>query len=248
MRLDVYFTPNEVKPADTVGRLVAIVDVLRASTTVATALGNGAKTVIPLLGADDVITRSKEFSRSGVKLAGEQKMLPIAGFDLGNSPQAFTPEAVEGKTILITTTNGTRALLGVQGARDIVIASYVNFTAVLAMMKVAASSNTDIAIVCAGEEGLFTLEDAACAGRYVRAIPKRADSVVVNDAASASVLIERKYGDNIAKVFKESSHGQALESAGFGDDLAAAAEVDAYPVVPIYQDRQITKLGPERAR
>ena len=97
MRLDVYFTPNEVKPADTVGRLVAIVDVLRASTTVATALGNGAKTVIPLLGADDVITRSKEFSRSGVKLAGEQRMLPIAGFDLGNSPQAFTTRGGRGE-------------------------------------------------------------------------------------------------------------------------------------------------------
>src|SRR6476620_2264210 len=247
MRLDVYFTPTERKPTDTVGRLVVIVDVLRASTTVATALGNGAKTVIPLLGADEVITRSKEFSRSAVTLAGEQNMHPIAGFDLGNSPQEFTNSAVEGKTILITTTNGTRALLGVQGARDIVIASYVNFTAVLAMMKVAASSNTDIAIICAGEEGSFTLEDAACAGRYVRAIPKRA-TVEMNDAASASVLIEKKYGDNIAKVFKESTHGQALESAGFGDDLAAAAEVDAYSVVPIYQDRQITKLGPERER
>jgi 2-phosphosulfolactate phosphatase len=175
-------------------------------------------------------------------------MHAITGFDLGNSPQTFTPEVVGGKTILITTTNGTRALLGVQGARDIVIASYVNFTAVLAMMKVAASSNTDIAIICAGEEGGFTLEDAACAGRYVRAIPKRADAVQMNDAAAASVLIEKKYGDNIAKVFKESTHGQALESAGFGDDLAAAAEVDSYPVVPIWQDRQITKLGPERER
>ena len=247
MRLDVFFTPNQVKVPDTQGRLVIIVDVLRASTTVATALGNGAKTVIPLEGPDEVISRSKEFARSQTLLAGEQKMHPISGFDLGNSPQAFTPEVVEGKTILITTTNGTRALLGVQGARDIVIASYVNFTAVLAMMKVAASSDTDIAIICAGEEGSFTLEDAACAGRYVRAIPKRA-ALAVNDAAAASVLIEKKYGDNIAKVFKESTHGQALQSAGFGDDLAAAAEVDSYPVVPIWQDRQITKLGPERAR
>ncbi len=203
MRLDVFFTPTQVKPGDTAGRLVAIVDVLRASTTVATALGNGARTVMPLEGADEVIVRSKEFARSQIILAGEQKMQPIAGFDLGNSPQDFTKEAVEGKTILITTTNGTRALLGVQGARDIVIASYVNFTAVLALMKVAASSNTDIAIICAGEEGGFTLEDAACAGRYVRAIPKRTDSVQVNDAASASVLIEKKYGDNIEKVFKE---------------------------------------------
>jgi 2-phosphosulfolactate phosphatase len=246
MRLDVFFTPLQVKPADTQGRLVIIVDVLRASTTVATALGNGAKTVIPVEGPDEVISRSKEFHRSQIILAGEQKMHPITGFDLGNSPQDFTKKAVEGKTILITTTNGTRALLGVQGARDIVIASYVNFTAVLAMMKVAASSNTDIAIICAGEEGGFTLEDAACAGRYVRAIPKRADSM--NDAASASVLIEKKYGENIAKLFKESTHGQALQAAGFGDDLAAAAKVDAYPVVPIYQERQITKLGPERAR
>jgi 2-phosphosulfolactate phosphatase len=248
LRLDVFFTPSHVKSVDTVGRLVAIVDVLRASTSVATALGNGARTVIPVEGADEVIMRAREFERSEIRLAGEQKMLPITGFDLGNSPQDFTREAVEGKTILITTTNGTRALLGVQGARDIVIASYVNFTAVLTLMKVAASSNTDIAIICAGEEGSFTLEDAACAGRYVRAIPKRSDSVSVNDAAAASVLIEKKYGDNIAKVFKESSHGQALQEAGFGADLAAAAEVDSYPVVPIYQDRQITKLGPERGR
>jgi len=248
VRLDVFFTPLVVRPSDTSGRLVAIVDVLRASTTVATALGNGAKTVIPLEGAEEVISRSKEFARSQILLAGEQKMHPITGFDLGNSPQAFKPKVVEGKTILITTTNGTRTLLGVQGARDIVIASYVNFTAVLAMMKVAASSNTDIAVICAGEEGGFTLEDAACAGRYVRALPKRSDSMHLNDAASASVLIEKKYGENIAKLFKESSHGQALQEAGFGDDLAAAAEVDAYPVVPIYQERQITKLGPERAR
>lgn len=248
MRLDVFFTPGQVKPGDLAGRLVAVVDVLRASTSIATALGNDARTIIPLEGADEVIVRSKDFTRSQIILSGEQKMLPIPGFDLGNSPQAFTREVVEDKTILITTTNGTRALLGVQGARDIVIASYVNFTAVLTLMKVAAGTNTDIAIVCASEEGSFTLEDAACAGRYVRAIPKRADSVQVNDAASASVLIEKKYGDNIAKVFKESTHGQALQEAGFGDDLAACAEVDAYPVVPIYQDRQITKLGPDRAR
>lgn len=247
MRLDVFFTPGQVKPGDLAGRLVAVVDVLRASTSIATALDNGARTVIPLEGADEVIVRSKDFTRSQILLAGEQKMLPITGFDLGNSPQAFTPEVVEDKTILITTTNGTRALLGVQGARDIVIASYVNFTAVLTLMKVAAGTNTDIAIVCASEEGSFTLEDAACAGRYVRAIPKRA-SIELNDAAVASVLIEKKYGDNIAKVFKESTHGQALQEAGFGADLAACAEVDSYPVVPIYQDRQITKLGPERAR
>src|SRR5437868_12310420 len=107
MRLDVFFTSHQAKPADTAAPLVVLVDVLRASTTVATALGNGAKTVIPLEGADEVIFRSKEFARSEIRLAGEQKMHPITGFDLGNSPQDFTPDAVGGKTILITTTNGT---------------------------------------------------------------------------------------------------------------------------------------------
>ena len=247
MRLDVFFTPAEVRPSDTSGRLVAIIDVLRASTTVAVALANGAKTVVPLPTADEVIVRSRDFAKSAVRTAGEQKMLPIPGFDFGNSPGAFTAEAVEGKTILLTTSNGTRALLGVQGARDIVIASYVNLTAVLTLMKLASGSDTDITIICAAEEGLFALEDAACAGRLVRSIPKRA-GMVMNDAAVASVLVDKKYGDNIAKIFQDSSHGQALKAAGFGDDLATAAKVDSYSVVPIYQDRQITKVGPERER
>ena len=247
MRLDVFFTPEEVRPADTSGRLVAIIDVLRASTTVAVALANGAKTVVPLPTADEVMVRSREFEKSAVLTAGERKMLPIPGFDVGNSPKLFTRETVEGKTILLTTSNGTRALLGVQGARDIVIASYVNLTAVLALLRMALSSNTDIAIICAAEEGMFALEDAACAGRFVRVMP-RTSSVVMNDAASASVLIDRKYGDNIAKIFQDSSHGKELKAAGFGDDLATAAAVDSYSVVPIYQDRQITKIGPDRAR
>jgi 2-phosphosulfolactate phosphatase len=248
VRLDVFFTPGEVKPADTSNRLVVIIDVLRAGTTVAMALSNGAKTVVPLPSPDEVIIRSREFAKSGVRTAGEQKMHPIPGFDFGNSPGLFTAEAVEAKTILLTTSNGTRALLGVQGARDIVIASYVNFTAVLALIKLASRTDTDITIICAAQDGVFALEDAACAGRFVRAMPKRADSLTLNDAASASVLIDKKYGDNIAKIFQESSHGQALQAAGFGDDLTVAAAVDTYSVVPIYQDRQITKLGPERER
>lgn len=248
MRLDVFFTPAVVKPSDVAGRVVAVIDVLRASTSIAVALANDAKGVIPVETAEDAMTRSKQFEKGEVVLAGEQKMLPISGFALGNSPQGFTAEAVGGRTVLITTTNGTKALLGVQGARDIVVASYVNFSAVLAMLRAAARANADITIVCAGNEGNFSLEDAACAGRYVRAIPKRLASVVLNDAATASALIDRRYGDNLEKVLKDSTHGQALIAAGFEPDLAVAATVDSFAVVPIFQERQITRLGPERAR
>src|SRR5688500_14206738 len=161
MRLDVFFGPQEVTPADVANRVVAVVDVLRASTSIAIALDNGARAVIPLASSEDVISRSKSLERSEVRLAGERKSQQIAGFDVGNSPRDFTREVVEGKTILMTTTNGTNAILTVQGARDVVIASYVNFSAVLSMLRAALRGGTDVAILCAGQEKRFALEDAA---------------------------------------------------------------------------------------
>lgn len=248
MQLDVILTPGEITPAVIAGRLVAVIDVLRASTSVAVALGNGAKAVLPFTSADEAISRAKNLDRASLVLAGEKDMFPISGFDLGNSPQDFSADAVDGKTVLLTTTNGTKTLLMLQGASDIVIASYVNFGAMNAMLRAAARANTDIAIVCAGREGHFSLEDAACAGRYARAVTEKLASTTKNDAAQACALIDRKYGDNIQKIFEDSVHGKALIEAGFGDDLVAAAALDSCPVVPVYRDRQITRLGSESAR
>ena len=240
-------SPRELAPGDVQGRVVAVIDVLRASTTIAVALANGARTVVPVDDVDEVIARAKQFDAAQVRTAGERRMLPIPGFDMGNSPLEFTRSAVSGCTVIITTTNGTRALTALQGARDIVVASYVNHAAASAMLRAAARSN-DISIVCAGTEGHFSLEDAACAGRYVRSITQASPSITMNDAARACALIDGRYGDNIAEIFKESSHGRALAEAGFGDDLLACAGLDSHPVVPIYQDRQITRLGPDRER
>ena len=248
MRIDVFLGAQQHTPSDVTARVVAVIDVLRASTTIAVALHNGAKNIIPFDSHDEVVARSKSFERSHVRLAGERKMLAISGFDFGNSPREFTREAVEGKTVLLATTNGTGVLVGLQGARDVVVASYVNFSAVLAMLRAAARSGTDISIICAGRERQLSLEDAACAGRYVRHIGKRLPTAELNDAARASTMIDRRYGESLDRLFGESSHGRALVEAGFAEDLLVCAAVDAYPVVPIYQDRQITKLGPERER
>jgi 2-phosphosulfolactate phosphatase len=248
VRIDVMFGGTAVAPSDVAGRLVAVIDVLRASTTIATALHNGAKAVIPLESSEEVVTRAKTLERSDVLLAGERKMLPIPGFDLGNSPGAFTRDVVEGKTILMTTTNGTPAITNTQGARDVVIGSYVNYTAVLTMMRAALRGGTDITLVCAGRERQFALEDAGCAGRYVTNVAKRMSNVEINDAAQACALIDKKFGEQLAKLFEAAEHGRALRDAGFSDDLVACASLDSHPVIPIYQDRQITKLGPARER
>ena len=248
MRLDVFFKVGEVAPADVSGRVVAVVDVLRASTTIAVALANGAKTVIPFESSEDVIVRSKSFTKSEVKLAGERKMHTIPGFDLGNSPREFTREAVEGKTVLLSTTNGTAALMSINGARDTVVAAFVNFSPIVALLRSAIRGGTDVAIVCAGHDRHFSLEDAVCAGKFTRTITKDLTGVTINDGAYAAGLLDARYEDNRTRVFSDSEHGRALAEAGFADDLVVAGTIDAYPVVPIYQDRQITKLGPDRER
>jgi len=248
VRVDVFFGPHSLTHTEITSRVVVIVDVLRASTTIAVALANGAKCVIPLESSDAVVTRAKAFERADVRMAGERKMLPITGFDLGNSPREYTPEAVEGKTVIMTTTNGTSAIAASQGARDVIIGSYVNFSAVSTMLRTALRGDTDVAIVCAGREHQFALEDAGCAGRYVYSVTKRMSNVDMNDAAHACVLLDRKFADSVLRLFEASEHGRALQAAGFGDDLAACAEIDAYPIIPVYQDRQITKLGPNRER
>lgn len=248
MRIDVFFGAAALTQADVAGRVVAVIDVLRASTSIAAALENGARAILPFETSEDAVTRSKTLERAEVRLAGERKMLPIPGFDFGNSPREFTREAVEGKTVLMTTTNGTAAITSAQGARDVIVASYVNFSAVMSMLRTALRGGTDVAIICAGQDRQFALEDAACAGRYAAQTAKRLSNVEVNDAGHAGMLIDKKYGENLQRLFETSEHGRALKAAGFGEDLTVCGTVDSIPVIPIYQDRQITKLGPDRER
>jgi 2-phosphosulfolactate phosphatase len=243
VRLDVFFGYQQLSAAEVTGRIVAVIDVLRASTTIAVALANGAKAVVPFASGEEAAERIKQLDRSDARLAGEQKLQTIPGFDLGNSPAEFTQEAISGKTILLATTNGTAAILAAQGARDIVVASFVNFSAVTAMLRAALRAGADVALICAGQERRFTLEDGGCAGRYARAIGKKVPRLVQNDGAQACCLIDSRYGDDVLRLFHDSSHGKALAEAGFEDDLRVCAQIDSHPVVPVYRDRQITKLG-----
>jgi 2-phosphosulfolactate phosphatase len=116
------------------------------------------------------------------------------------------------------------------------------------MLRAALRGGTDVAIVCAGHERHYALEDSACAGLIAQHITMKHTKAETNDAAQAAMLINRKYGANLKRLFRASTHGAALVDAGFAADLVACADVDAFPVLPVYQDRQITKLGPDRAR
>ena len=247
-RVDVFFGVVALPPSEWQGRIVVVVDVLRATTSIATALANGARAVIPFESAEDAVVRFKSFERSEVLLAGERRMGRISGFDLGNSPAEFTREVVEGKTILMTTTNGTAALTAVQGAAEVVLGAFVNLAATVGVLRSAVRRGLPVAIVCAGSERQFAMEDAVCAGRLLRAIARRVADAPWNDAARAVVALDRRYGRDLPACLEQTTHGRALAEAGFASDLGLAAAIDAHPVVPVYAERQVTAQGRARTR
>ncbi|MEP7348153.1 MAG: 2-phosphosulfolactate phosphatase [Gemmatimonadaceae bacterium] len=247
MKVDVLFGAGGIVPVEMHGRVVVVIDVLRASTTIAVALANGARNVVPFEHADEAAARAKSFDRSEVLLAGERRMQPIPGFDLGNSPREFTAQVVEGKSVLFTTSNGTAALIATQGAAEVFVGSYVNLSALLAVLRDPSRANNNVTIFAAGNDRRFSLEDAACAGRFVRELSGGA-KLELNDGAHATMLLDKRYGQNLQKMFKEAEHARALVNAGFGEDIAVCAAIDAYPVVPVYADRLITRMGPDLER
>lgn len=248
MRIDVHFGGGHSAHGDVHERVVLVVDVLRASTSIVAALHHGARAVIPFGDVDEAITSARLLERSEVVLAGERKMAPIAGFQLGNSPREFTADVVGGKIVVMTTTNGTAALAGTSGAGEVLVGSFANYSAALAWLRAAARAGKSITIVCAGTNGRFALEDAICAGRFVRGIARHGIQPVLGDAANVAAIIDRRMGADLPAVLRDSEHGRALIEAGLGDDVTHCAALDAHPVVPVYRDRQVVRLGDGRGR
>jgi 2-phosphosulfolactate phosphatase len=241
VRLEVFLAPSELSPAALDGRVVAVIDVLRATSTIAAALHAGARAVIPFLETEDAVRTARQYERGEVKLAGERHMVAVPGFDLGNSPLEFTADAVGQQTVLLTTTNGTRALFAADDAKAVFVAGYVNFTVTCARLQEALAAGVPVSIICAAREGVVSLEDSACAGRFVQALRAAHPDAELNDAAQISELLAGRYGDAVDTLFADSTHGRALEAAGFSDDLRACASLDLYPVLAEYSERAVVR-------
>ena len=241
MRIDVFFTPVGFTPPDVQGRTVVVIDVLRATTTIAVALHHGAKAVVPASETEEAL-RIAQTLGDDVLLAGERKSVRIPGFGLGNSPLEFTADAVQHKTIILTTTNGTPALIAAQGAREVIVMAAVNFNTVVTHCRAALEQHGELLILCAGREKQFALEDAFAAGRLTKVLLPQGGlrRVRVNDAGIASLELARHYGERWLRAFRSSTHGQALAELGFREDLKACAMEDTHPVLPIYADRRVT--------
>jgi 2-phosphosulfolactate phosphatase len=242
MKLRVHFVPASVVSADIAGRPVIVVDVLRATSTIVAALAAGARAVVPALATDEAIRIAQNLERDGVLLAGERGGEPISGFALGNSPREMTPDAVGGKIVVMSTTNGTPAIRAAEGGAPVLIGAATNFSAVVARARELVGEDGELAILCAGRERGFALEDAYAAGRLVQAlIPgggrRRAQ---LNDAAIAALELIKRYGDKWKRAVAASAAARDLMAKGYKGDIMAVTEVDRHGVIPVYAERQIT--------
>ena len=237
MKLDVCFTPGEIVPGELAGRTAVVVDVLRATSTIVEALASGARAIYPVASIEDALRLANTFGRDNALLAGERRRLPIEGFDLGNSPAEFSADRVGGKTLVMTTTNGTVVLTQAAAADRVLVASLLNLSAVVEDLV---RSEADPVILCSGSERQFALEDAVCAGLLaMRMVVARPGEWTMSDGAAAAIALAQQF-DSMGDLLAMTTAAREIEAAGLGDDVRFCAEIDRHPILPIFQDRNIT--------
>ena len=235
--VDVAITPALVI-AGIAAPAAVVIDVLRATSTIVTALGNGAAAVIPVREPDEAIAVMKRIGRERVLLCGERGSRAIAGFDLDNSPASYTAEIVSGKTLVLTTTNGTRALIGAaHEAATVMCGALLNARAVARALL--AQPADDALLVCAGSEGTPSFEDLLGAGAIVAALMLGQPNIECSDAARAALTVYEANARRLTTALAGGTHARALRDAGFASDIALCAQLDVSDVVPVYREGMI---------
>ncbi len=233
LNLSLHLLPTLTEPAALADSTVVVVDVLRATTTITTALAAGAASIVPCLDIEAVRRRARE-SSGPVLLGGERRGVRIDGFDLGNSPGEYRSEVVQGKTILFTTTNGTRALDICQQATRVLLAGFVNLQAIVAQII----GTSPLHILCAGTDGEISQEDTLLAGALIDLLSQRTSHpLCCNDQARIAQcawrsLPKKLAAEQLETILRHGAGGQNLLQLGLENDIHFCAQLDRYEMVP----------------
>ena len=236
--VEVALSPADLANQDLAGRAVFVIDILRATTTIAAALHHGATTVIPV--STPEAARQVALGFPDAVLAGERDCLRIPGFDAGNSPLEMRPRAVGGHPVVLCTTNGTGAFATVGAAAHVYSLAAVNFTVSVVRARALLEESGDLLVACAGREGGFGLDDAYTAGRLILgALDGQKPRQGANDSALVCIDLARRYSTWLRPLLAARA-GRELVRLGFRDDVVLAATQDRYPVLPQFSERRIT--------
>ncbi len=235
MRLDVLLLPRELPVRPRPELYAVVVDVLRATTSIVVAFQNGCRSILPVASREEALGARARVPAA--VLAGEEGGRRIPDFDLGNSPREFTRDAVGGRDVILTTSNGTKTLRAVGGGRTVAIGAFRNRAAVGDWLV---SRGADSLIVCSGYEGGFSLEDAVCAGSIVDRASRLATRLVLGDGARACQVLWERFGADLDRLLPETGWGDRMLALGFGPDIEVCAQVDVTAVVPLMEGGRIT--------
>jgi 2-phosphosulfolactate phosphatase len=237
VKLFVYHTP-ELTPTDQVPDCAIVLDILRATTTIATALNAGAEAVQAFSDMEKLMQVSEEWPPEKRLRAGERGGAMVAGCDLGNSPLDCTPERVQGRRLFISTTNGTRALQCVQNAPIVLAAAFINRLATV--QYILAQQPETVWLVGSGWEGSFSLEDTACAGAIAHSLQEKLDvpldELAGNDEVIGAIALYSQWKDQLLQLFHHASHGKRLLRLDCHEDLQYCAQTDILNVLPIQKE------------
>jgi 2-phosphosulfolactate phosphatase len=236
LNIDLAFSPAELEKKNLQNKTVVVIDALRATSTMITAFENGCSAFIPVCTIEEAQKLVAGWDNPNLLLGGERRALPVEGFHLGNSPRDYRPEKVSGKVVIMTTTNGTRALVAARQAAEVLIGAFLNLSALCRRIE---EAGRDVLIACAGEKELFCLEDTVCGGAIIGHLEKDGLPVQESDSALAAKILYEYFAADIYGMLTECEWGQYLEKMGLGKDVRICAQIDSSKLVPIYREGKV---------
>lgn len=229
MEVFIYHTP-ELTPPHVLPDCAVVIDVLRATTTIATALKVGAEAVETFSSLADLTAKSEAWPESLRLRAGERGGAKVAECDLGNSPLDCTPELMKGKRLFLSTTNGTRALQRVAGAPCVLTAALINRRAVVNFLST--HQPATVWLLGSGWEGGYSLEDTVCAGAIATLLGELSSYQTGNDEVIAACALFQQWQDDLLGLLRQASHGQRLLALNGEADIRYCASLDILDLVP----------------
>jgi len=233
--LNVCLTPQLISLYNVQDHIVVIIDIFRATSSICYGIENGAEAIIPV----SEVEECEGYREKGLDylLAAERNGEVVAGFDFGNSPFSYTEEKVAGKTVVLTTTNGTQALHLSRAAKKIVIGSFLNLTSLCNWLK---TQDENILLVCAGWKNNFNLEDTLFAGAVIEQL--KDFNFKLDDAAIAANDLFQAGKHDINDYLKKTSHSERLKKLGIEKDIEFCLQVDITTAIPILKGERLVKL------
>ncbi len=238
MKIDVFASHTHTSEKDVRGKACVVIDTLRATSVMVTALNNGCAQIIPVMEVEQAMEIKASMDDGRTILGGERGGLKLTGFDYGNSPLEYTKEAVVGKTLVMTTSNGTQAILKAQGAHTLYMGAMLNATTVAkALMK----QKKDVVILCAGTNGRFSIDDCVTAGYIIdRMIKyKGRQTIKLDDLGYVCYELYEQHMDDLDALVSNAGHYNILKDLGMQDDIDYCLTMDSVNVLPRFEDGRI---------